>query len=243
MTHPMAPFPDKRIIIIAGPNGAGKTTLARELLPNEANTNNFINADLIAAGLDPLQPERAAFRAGRMMLEMIDACVKKGESFAFETTLSGRSYARMIPRWQELGYWVSLYYLPLPSPEIAIERVRQRVAMGGHHVPDDIIRRRFHASWHNFQSIYRDVVDQWEIREGSERPHMIEEQREAYADDRLSPNAESEGWRWRTSSGKPNPGIEAAMRRATMKARRRAIALTGRVVTIRNGKVEYDTEP
>ena len=243
MTSAIDPLPDKRIIIIAGPNGAGKTTLAHELLPNEANTPRFINADLLAAGLNPLQPEKAAIRAGRMMLEMIGACVSKGENFAFETTLSGRSFARMIPRWREQGYWVSLYYLPLPSPENAIERVRQRVSMGGHSVPDDIIRRRFYASWSNFQSIYRDLVDEWEIREVSKRPHMIEEQRETYVDDRLSPNAESEGWRWRTSSGKPNPGVEAAMRRATMKARRRAIALTGRVVTIRDGKVEYDTEP
>lgn len=164
----MDTLPDKRIIIVAGPNGAGKTTFARELLPNEANTLTFINADLIARGLDPFQPERAAFRAGRMMLEMIDACVARGENFAFETTLSGRGYARMIPRWQEQGYWVRLYYLPLPSPEAAIERVQQRVEMGGHHVPDDIIRRRFHASWHNFQNLYRDLVDEWEIREKQE---------------------------------------------------------------------------
>lgn len=243
MTSPADPLPEKRIFIIAGPNGTGKTTLAFELLPNEANISTFINTDLLAAGLDPLHPERAAFRAGRMMLEMIDACVRRGESFAFETTLSGRGYARMIPRWQDPGYRVILYYLPLPSPETGIERVRQRVSMGGHHIPDDIIRRRFHASRRNFQSIYRDLVDEWEIREVSDRPPMIEEQREAYVDDRLSPNAESEGWRWRTSTGKPNPGTEAAMRRATMKARRRAIALTSRVVTIRNGKVEYDTEP
>ncbi len=235
--------PDKRILIIAGPNGAGKTTLALEFLPNEARVSTFINADLLAAGLDPLLPERAAFRAGRMMLEMIEACVLRGESFAFETTLSGRGYARMIPRWQADGYWVKLYYLPLPSPEVATERVRQQVAMGGHHVPDDIIRRRFHASRRNFQNLYRHLVDEYEIREVSERSPMIEEQREAYVNERLSPNAESEGWVWRSSTGKVYPGTEAAMRRATMKARRRAIALTGRVVTIRNGKVEYDTEP
>ena len=100
-----------------------------------------------------------------MMLEMIDACVHRGENFAFETTLSGRGYACLIPRWQELGFWVKLYYLPLPSPETAIERVRQRVALGGHNVPDDIIRRRFYAGWHNFQHIYRDLVDEWETWE------------------------------------------------------------------------------
>ena len=165
MASPTNPLPEKRIIIIAGPNGAGKTTLARELLPNEANILTFINADLIAAGLDPLQPERAAFRAGRMMLEMIDACVRRGESFAFETTLSGRGYARMIPRWQERGYWVTLVYLRVSSPERAIARVQQRVQEGGHHVPEDVIRRRFHAGWHNFEHIYRGLVDEWEVRE------------------------------------------------------------------------------
>lgn len=165
MASPTNPLPEKRIIIIAGPNGAGKTTLARELLPNEANILTFINADLIAAGLDPLQPERAAFRAGRMMLEMIDACVRRGESFAFETTLSGRGYARMIPRWQERGYWVTLVYLRVSSPERAIARVQQRVQEGGHHVPEDVIRRRFHAGWHNFEHIYRRLVDEWEVRE------------------------------------------------------------------------------
>ena len=139
--------------------------MARELLPSEANISIFINADLLAAGLDPLFPERAAFRAGRMMLEMIDACVRRGESFAIETTLSGRGYARMMPRWQAEGYWVTLVYLRLSSPERAIARVQQRVQEGGHHVPEDVIRRRFHAGWHNFEHIYRDLVDEWEVRE------------------------------------------------------------------------------
>ena len=152
--------PDKRIIIIAGLNGAGKTTLAMELLPNEANIATFINADLIAAGLDPLRPERAAFRAGRMMLEMIEDCVTRGESFAFETTLSGRGYARMIPRWQAQGYWVTLVYLRVASVEVLISRVRQRVQEGGHDVPEDVVRRRFHASLHNFQHLYRGLVDE-----------------------------------------------------------------------------------
>ena len=211
MTIPVNPLPEKRIIIIAGPNGAGKTTLARELLPNEAGIPKFINADLIAAGLDPLQPERAAFGAGRMMLEMINACVRRGESFAFETTLSGRGYARMIPRWQEQGYWVTLIFLHLPSAEAAIARVSQRVAMGGHNIPEKDIRRRFHAGWRNLEDMYRPLVNETMVGSAYEVPD--------------------------------DPDIEAAMRRATMKARRRAIALTGRVVTIRNCKVEYDTEP
>ena len=94
----------KRILIIAGPNGAGKTTFARSFLLNEADVSIFINADLIAAGLSPLQPESEAMRAGRMMLTMIDDHLRRGDSFAFETTLSGRGYARMIPKWRELGY-------------------------------------------------------------------------------------------------------------------------------------------
>ena len=98
--------PNQTILIIAGPNGAGKTTFAREFLLNEANCPTFVNADLIAAGLNPLQPEQEAMAAGRMMLNMIDDYVSRGRSFAFETTLSGRGYARMIPRWQEQGYRV-----------------------------------------------------------------------------------------------------------------------------------------
>ena len=161
----MTAWPRKRIFIIAGPNGAGKTTFATEFLPNEADCPTFINADLIATGLNPFQRERAAFQAGRMMLEMIDACVRRGENFAFETTLSGRGYARMILRWQEQGYWVKLIFLRVPSPEIAIARVRQRVQDGGHDVPENVIRRPFHAGWDNFPRIYWELVDEWEIRE------------------------------------------------------------------------------
>ncbi len=155
--------PDKTILIIAGPNGAGKTTFAREFLLNEANCPTFVNADLIAAGLNPLQPEQEAMAAGRMMLNMIDDYVSRGRSFAFETTLSGRGYARMIPRWQEQGYRVELYYLRLPDADVAISRVRQRVAEGGHNVPEVDIRRRFQAGMQNFEKMYRHLVDFWAI--------------------------------------------------------------------------------
>ena len=154
---------EKTIIIIAGPNGAGKTTFAREFLPNEANCPTFVNADLIAEGLNPLQPEREAFAAGRMMLDIIRRYVDEGCSFAFETTLSGRAYASMIPRWQAQGYRVALHFLTLPSPEVAVARVKKRVATGGHNIPEDVIRRRFDSGRRNFDTIYKDLVNEWAL--------------------------------------------------------------------------------
>ena len=159
---------ERKILIIAGPNGAGKTTFAQEFLPNEANCPIFVNADLIAASLSPFQPQGVAIRAGRIMLEQIHGHVKKRESFAFETTLSGRSYARMIPEWQTLGYRVKLIFLRLPTPDMAVARVRLRVREGGHNVPEDVVRRRFRAGWRNFETIYRDSVDEWVVYDNSE---------------------------------------------------------------------------
>ena len=130
----------KNILIIAGPNGAGKTTFARNYLLSETDHSTFINADMIAAGLNPFNPERAAFAAGRVMLRMIDEYVRRGESFAFETTLSGRTYARAIPRWQAMGYTVRLCFLRLPSAEVAVSRVQRRVREGGHRVDEDVVR-------------------------------------------------------------------------------------------------------
>lgn len=151
----------KRILIIAGPNGAGKTTFARAFLPHEAGVLTFINADLIAAGISPFAPEAASVKAGKIMLEMIAQSAERGENFAIETTLSGKNYASDIPRWQESGYAVKLFFLRLPSPEIAIERVKNRVALGGHHIPDDVIRRRFAAGLVNFEQLYKPLVDEW----------------------------------------------------------------------------------
>jgi predicted ABC-type ATPase len=151
----------KRIFIIAGPNGAGKTTFAREFLPQEAGVLTFINADLIAAGLSPFAPEAVAVQAGKIMLTRIASCVERGEHFAIETTLSGNNYARAIPYWQERGYVVKLFFLRLPSPAMAIERVKNRVAAGGHHIPDDVVRRRFDAGAKNFEELYKPLVDEW----------------------------------------------------------------------------------
>jgi len=153
----------KKIIIIAGPNGAGKTTFARDFLPAEAKTLRFINADLIAAGLAPFNPESASFKAGRLMLEEIDECVYAGHSFAFETTLSGRAYLKKIAVWQEMGYQVKLWFLSLPNDQIAVSRVARRVSQGGHNITGDVIRRRFKAGLENFHERYSKVVDSWAL--------------------------------------------------------------------------------
>jgi len=168
----------KRVIIIAGPNGAGKTTFAREFLPAEAGLPVFVNADLIAAGLSPFHPELAAIRAGRLMLQDIDAHAAAGRSFAFETTLAGLSYVRRIDRWREAGYVVELIFLALPSAEEAIRRVAQRVRQGGHHVAEDVIRRRFASGMRHFLEIYRHRVDYWMRFDNSGlEPVLIDEER------------------------------------------------------------------
>ena len=154
-------MPDKKVIIIAGPNGAGKTTFALEYLPNEADCPVFVNADLIAAGLSPFRPATAAIRAGRLMLEEINTHVHAGRSFAFETTLAGRGYVRMIRQWRADDYRVRLIFLSLATPEEAITRVASRVRQGGHHIPEQAIRRRFDSGLRNFKTIYRLYVDDW----------------------------------------------------------------------------------
>ncbi len=165
-----------RILIIAGPNGAGKTTFAEEFLPNEADCPIFVNADLIAAGLAPFDPDRAAIKAGRLMLEEIYDHVRRHESFAFETTLSGRGYARHIPVWRREGFTVKLFFLRLASPELACARVAQRVKAGGHNVPEATIRRRFAAGLRNFKEIYKPLVNEWALYDNSfATPILIEE--------------------------------------------------------------------
>jgi predicted ABC-type ATPase len=162
----------KRIVIIAGPNGAGKTTFAREFLPMDAELPNFVNADLIAAGLSPFAPDLAAFKAGRIMLETIADYTKRGESFSFETTLSGLTYARMIPVWRASGYLVKLFFLSLPNAEMALERVATRVIQGGHNVPEEVIRRRFLHGIENFER-YKLLVDSWQLYDNSGAPTVL----------------------------------------------------------------------
>jgi predicted ABC-type ATPase len=163
----------KQVLILAGPNGAGKTTFAQEFLAPEANCPTFLNADMIAAELSPQHPEQVAVRAGRFMLQRIREESAKGASFAFETTLANRSYAHSIREWQAAGYSVVLWFLALPSAEAALARVAQRVRQGGHHIPDEVVRRRFVAGRANFEGLYRDLVDAWVLYDNSEIPPVL----------------------------------------------------------------------
>lgn len=145
--------------IIAGPNGAGKTTFALSYLPKVAKGSRFINADLIAAGLSPLAPERELVSAGRILLREIEICVEAREDFAFETTLSGRGYLRLIDRLQKGGWQVELIYLALPSVEMSKMRVAERVLSGGHNIPIADIERRFPRSLYNLFYVFSGRVD------------------------------------------------------------------------------------
>lgn len=156
-----------RVLIIAGPNGAGKTTFSDQFLVREADCPNFINADLIARGLSPYAPESVAVQAGRIMLSQIKATVKAVKSFAFETTLSGLGYARLIPRWQAAGFRVKIVFLSLPDVELAHARVKARVAQGGHDVPEEVVRRRFGRGMRNFEQVYCKLVDSWILYDNS----------------------------------------------------------------------------
>lgn len=160
-------------IIIAGPNGAGKTTFAREFFPQEAGCPVFVNADLIAAGLSPFAPERAAIQAGRLTLAAIAQHVAQRESFAFETTLSGKAYVQQIPQWRQLGYRLELFSLSLPSAEMALQRVAER--QGGHDIPEATIRHRFDAGKRMFFDVYQPLVDQWVLYDNSgDEPVLVD---------------------------------------------------------------------
>ena len=165
----------KKIVILAGPNGAGKTTFAREFLLHEADCPIFVNADLIASGLSPFRPEVTALRAGRLMIEEIRGHARAGRSFAFETTLSGLAYTRLIPRWRRQGYRVKLIYLRLASVDLALSRVAARVLQGGHGVADSVVVRRFAAGWRNFERVYKPLVDGWALYDNSgDAPILVE---------------------------------------------------------------------
>jgi len=163
-----------KLYVIAGPNGAGKTTFAKEFLPYDVHCLEFVNADLIANGLSPFAPGRAAFRAGRLMLERIHSLGKRGMDFGFETTLSGKTYINLFQDLKRKGYHIHLYFLWVHSVKLALERIDARVKSGGHDVPESIVRRRFGRGLRNFFRFYQSLVDSWVIFDNSrDEPKMI----------------------------------------------------------------------
>ena len=153
--------------MIAGPNGAGKTTFAREYLARDASVIHFINADLIAAGLSPLAPARAALSAARLMLAEMDRLSALREDFAFESTLSGRTYVCRLKRLKSAGYRLEIVYLRVASTRLVLKRIAARVRQGGHSVPKADVLRRFARSEHNFATLYRPLADAWAVYENS----------------------------------------------------------------------------
>jgi predicted ABC-type ATPase len=168
-----------KILILAGPNGAGKTTFAREFLTCEAGCPVFINADYIAHGLSPFSPEDAAAKAARLMINELESYISQRRSVAFETTLSGRRYMRLIPQWREYGYRVKLIFLFLASAEVAVARVANRVAQGGHDIPEHVIRRRYEMGRRNFEETYKPLVDSWALYDNSGTAPLLIDEAEA----------------------------------------------------------------
>ncbi|MFH1146418.1 MAG: zeta toxin family protein [Pseudomonadota bacterium] len=166
------------VYVISGPNGAGKTTFANEFLPDFVHCREFLNADLIAAGLSPFAPETQNFRAGRLLLTRIKELTKAKQDFGFETTLSGRSYVSLLSKMQTDGYSIVLFFLWLPSADLAVARVRNRVQQGGHNVPESIVRRRFEAGIRNLFQLYRPWLNAWWIYDASRLPPEIVAQEE-----------------------------------------------------------------
>ena len=156
------------LYIIAGCNGAGKTTASMTILPKALLVREFVNADEIAKGLSPFNPEGVAIEAGRLMLERIDCLLKRGESFSIETTLATRSYINLVRRAHAEGYQVHLIYFWLKSPELAMQRVAERVAHGGHNIPQDVIVRRYSAGISNLFNLFMNEVDSWMIYDNSD---------------------------------------------------------------------------
>ena len=172
---------NKSVYIIAGPNGSGKTTFAQLFLPDYVQCPNFVNADLIAKGLAPFEPRAAAIKAGKLVLQQIHEYANRGVDFSFETTLSGKSYASLLAELKNKGYSLHLFFLWIPSPELAIARIKERVAEGGHHIPAEDVRRRFARGLINFFTLYDPLVDSWILFDNSKvKPNLIAKRRNGH---------------------------------------------------------------
>jgi len=168
----------KNVYIIAGPNESGKTTFARKFLPDYVKCPNFVNADLIALGLAPFEPRNAAIKAGKLVLQQIYEYAERGVDFAFETTLSGKSYVKLLSALKAKNYALHLFFLWVPSPELAIARIKDRIAEGGHDVPVEDVRRRFVRGIQNFFKLYESLFDSWMFFDNSKsKPILIAKKR------------------------------------------------------------------
>lgn len=168
-----------QVYVIAGPNGAGKTTFAQEFLPHYAHCPTFINADTIARGLSGFSPDAVALKAGRILLEQIDAYAAKKTDFAFETTLAGITYLSRLKDFKKDGYRTHLFFLWIPDVKLSLARVAGRVKMGGHDIAEEVVRRRFRKGILNFLKHYRAAVDSWMLFDNSESiPRLIAEEKE-----------------------------------------------------------------
>lgn len=161
------------LYIIAGCNGAGKTTASFTVLPEMLNCDEFINADEIARGLSPLNPDKAAIEAGRLMLTKIDKLISKKKDFAFETTLATKSYTKTIEKAKLHGYEVTLVFFWLESVELAKERVKIRVTDGGHNIPEPVIARRYYSGISNLFKLYIPICDYWMLVNNSSAPSCL----------------------------------------------------------------------
>lgn len=165
---------NRNAYIIAGPNGSGKTTFAKKFLPEYAKCPNFVNADLIANGLSPFSPRSAAIKAGKLVLGQIQEFAEMGVHFAFESTLAGKLYVNLFKKLKAKGYRLNLFFLWVPNAELAIARIKDRVAEGGHHVPTEDVRRRFDRSIYNFFKLYSPLLDKWMLFNNSSiKPALI----------------------------------------------------------------------
>lgn len=161
------------LYIIAGCNGAGKTTASYTVLPEMLNCKEFVNADEIARGLSPFQPDKAAIDAGKIMLTRIKELIKLQVDFSFETTLSARHFVSLIKTAQQQGYFVTLVFFWLNSTDLAIQRVKMRVSEGGHNIPNDTIRRRYKMGVTNLIKLYVPICDYWMVINNSVSPFQL----------------------------------------------------------------------